>query len=63
MGNASACLSPLCNILAMKLLIRNRTSQYGMFRPSYALIPDLLESTKKSGILLQEGPQIKQGSI
>ena len=48
MGNASACLSPLCNILAMKLLIRNRTSQYCMFRPSYVLTPGLLESTKKA---------------
>ena len=48
MGNASACLSALCNILAMKLPIRNRTSQYCMFRPSYALTPGLLESTKKA---------------
>ena len=48
MGNASACLSALCDILAMKLPIRNRTSQYCMFRPSYALNPGPLESTKKA---------------
>ena len=48
MGNASACLNPLSNILAMKLLIRNRTSQCCMFRPSYALIPGLLESLRKA---------------
>ena len=42
------------NTLAMKLLIRNRTTPCCTFRPSYPLIPVIKE--KKSGILLQEWP-------
>ena len=38
----------LYSILAMELLTRNQTTPCCKFRPSYALIPGLLESSKKA---------------
>ena len=52
------------NTLAMKLLIRNRTTPCCKFRPSYPLIAVLkVIKEKKSGILLQEWPCLNKEFI
>ena len=67
MKNASACLSldgTLSNIFAMKLLVQNQTRDLLQYVSSQLCpYPSPVIVSKETGILLPEGPQIKQGNI